>query len=227
MAGKCSIALTLIFTAVTIPYISLLGVLTDSPAERLSANGYRLFFAKIAAFLVTIIVPVLAASWGAGHIARGYQLAMSVMAIAAAALFLFCVPATTERLQQEVERKPFARQGRLLVRNARPLWRVCGRHDRVCRARRDRGVLRQVRPGRRRGAVVTGSRHRRRGGSSRCVHLDHQTPLPSIATSKRSARVTPHAASRRTPAGARRGSGSSRPGPGLPTTRRAGWCRPG
>src|SRR4051812_6633077 len=37
-----------IFTAVTIPYISLISVLTDDPQERLSANGYRLFFAKIA-----------------------------------------------------------------------------------------------------------------------------------------------------------------------------------
>ncbi|HYD82740.1 MAG TPA: MFS transporter, partial [Opitutus sp.] len=96
------ILLTLIFTAVTIPYISLIGVLTDSPQERLSANGYRLFFAKVAAFLVTIIVPVMAANWGGGSIARGYQIAMGVMAIAAAALFLFCFFATTERLQHEV-----------------------------------------------------------------------------------------------------------------------------
>jgi GPH family glycoside/pentoside/hexuronide:cation symporter len=50
----------LIFTSITIPYISLISVLTDDPQERLSANGYRLFCAKIAAFLVTIIVPQLA-----------------------------------------------------------------------------------------------------------------------------------------------------------------------
>jgi glycoside/pentoside/hexuronide:cation symporter, GPH family len=119
------ILLTLMFTAVTIPYISLIGVLTDSPTERLSANGYRLFFAKIAAFLVTIIVPVLAADWGAGDIARGYQLAMGVMAIAAVALFLFCFFATTERLQHEVERKPLTRQISLLLRNDQ--WLVlCG-----------------------------------------------------------------------------------------------------
>ena len=35
------IFVTLMFTAVTIPYISLIGVLTDDPKERLSANGYR------------------------------------------------------------------------------------------------------------------------------------------------------------------------------------------
>lgn len=111
------ILLTLVFTAVTIPYISLIGVLTDSPSERLSANGYRLFFAKVAAFLVTIIVPVLAANWGAENIARGYQGAMGLMAIAASLLFLFCFFTTTERLQHEVERKPFRRQVQLLFRN--------------------------------------------------------------------------------------------------------------
>ena len=60
----------LVFTSVTIPYISLIGVLTEDPQERLSANGYRLFFAKVAAFMVTIIVPLMAARWGVGHLAR-------------------------------------------------------------------------------------------------------------------------------------------------------------
>ncbi|HEY0946808.1 MAG TPA: glycoside-pentoside-hexuronide (GPH):cation symporter, partial [Opitutaceae bacterium] len=119
------ILVTLIFTAVTIPYISLIGVLTDSPAERLSANGYRLFFAKVAAFLVTIVVPVLAANWGAGTLARGYQAAMGVMAVAATLLFLFCFFTTTERLQHVAEKKPLLQQAALLFRNDQ--WFVlCG-----------------------------------------------------------------------------------------------------
>lgn len=119
------VLLTLMFTAVTIPYISLIGVLTDSPQERLSANGYRLFCAKVAAFLVTIIVPVLAAHWGGGNIALGYQFAMGLMAVVASALFLFCFFTTTERLQHEVEKKPLSRQIRLLLGNDQ--WLVlCG-----------------------------------------------------------------------------------------------------
>jgi glycoside/pentoside/hexuronide:cation symporter, GPH family len=111
------ILVTLIFTAVTIPYISLVGVLTDDPKERLSANGYRLFFAKIAAFMVTIIVPVLAARWGDANLARGYQAAMGLMGALAAVLFLFCFFTTTERVQHVVEKKPFAEQLRLLLKN--------------------------------------------------------------------------------------------------------------
>lgn len=119
------VLMTLMFTAVTIPYISLIGVLTGDPKERLSANGYRLFFAKVAAFLVTIIVPVLAAEWGGGNIARGYQAAMGLMAAVAAALFLFCFFTTTERLQHEAEKKPLGRQIALLFRNDQ--WLVlCG-----------------------------------------------------------------------------------------------------
>ena len=107
----------LVFTMVTIPYISLIGVLTSDPKERLSANGYRLFFAKIAAFLVTIAVPVLAEAWGGGHLARGYQLAMGLMGLLATVMFLFCFFTTTERVRHQVDRKPLKEQFGLLLRN--------------------------------------------------------------------------------------------------------------
>ncbi|MCL1088795.1 MFS transporter [Shewanella profunda] len=111
------ILVTIIFTTVTIPYISIISVLTDNPKERLSANGYRLFFAKIAAFLVTIIVPMLASSWGGDDIAAGYQKAMGVMALMATLLFLFCFFTTKERVAYKVETKPIAMQVRLLLKN--------------------------------------------------------------------------------------------------------------
>jgi len=111
------ILVTLMFTAVTIPYISLIGVLTSDPQERLSANGYRLFFAKIAAFMVTIIVPIMAARWGEGNLAAGYQAAMGVMAAMATLLFLFCFATTTERVEHEIDRKPLREQVALLLQN--------------------------------------------------------------------------------------------------------------
>lgn len=119
------ILVTVMFTAVTIPYISLIGVLTDSPQERLSANGYRLFFAKIAAFLVSIVVPILAQRWGPGDLAAGYQAAMGLMAAMGSGLFLFCFFTTTERLHHPVEKAPFWRQVSHLVRNDQ--WLIlCG-----------------------------------------------------------------------------------------------------
>jgi len=111
------ILVTLMFTAVTIPYISIIGVLTDDPKERLSANGYRLFFAKIAAFLVTIVVPILAASWGEDKLAQGYQAAMGLMALLATALFIFCFFSTEERVHYQPDRTPLLSQAKNLLQN--------------------------------------------------------------------------------------------------------------
>lgn len=119
------ILVTLMFTAVTIPYISLIGVLTADPQERLSANGYRLFFAKIAAFCVTIIVPIMAVRWGGDDLAAGYQAAMALMAAMATLLFLFCFVTTTERVDHVIDQKPLREQFRLLMQNDQ--WLVlCG-----------------------------------------------------------------------------------------------------
>ena len=118
------IVMMLCFTAVTIPYISLIGVLTEDPQERLSANGYRLFFAKVAAFMVTIIVPLLASRWGQGHIARGYQVAMALMAGMATLLFLFCFFTTTERVKHTVRPIPLLEQMRHLMKNDQ--WLILG-----------------------------------------------------------------------------------------------------
>jgi GPH family glycoside/pentoside/hexuronide:cation symporter len=111
------ILMMLVFTAVTIPYISLPGVLTADPQERLSANGYRLFFAKGAALMVTTFVPLFAAKWGPEHIARGYQVSMAVMAGAATLLFIFCFFTTTERVTHKNDPKPLKQQLGLLFRN--------------------------------------------------------------------------------------------------------------
>lgn len=116
------IAMMLVFTAVTIPYISLPGVITADPQERLSANGYRLFFAKVAALAVTTFVPLFAASLGVGNLARGYQVAMAIMAGLATLLFLFCFFTTTERVKHTIDEKPLGLQLSLLFKNDQ--WRI-------------------------------------------------------------------------------------------------------
>ena len=119
------ILMTLMTAGVGIPYISLISGLTSDPQERLSANGYRLFFAKVGAFMVTIIVPILAQKWGGGNPAAGYQAAMALMAAMGVLLFLFCVFSTTERVVHVVERQPLLDQFKLLLRNDQ--WLIlCG-----------------------------------------------------------------------------------------------------
>ncbi|QJD98959.1 MFS transporter [Massilia forsythiae] len=111
------ILMTLMTSGVGVPYISLISGLTADPQERLSANGYRLFLAKVGAFMVTIVVPILADRWGNGSKAAGYQAAMALMAVLGVALFLFCFFTTTERVVHRVQRQPILEQVKVLARN--------------------------------------------------------------------------------------------------------------
>tara|TARA_Y100000389_G_scaffold198298_1_gene234565 strand:- start:2413 stop:3750 length:1338 start_codon:yes stop_codon:yes gene_type:complete len=111
------ILLTLIFTVVTIPYISLIGVITNDPVERLSANGYRFVLVKISAFLVTIVVPSMALYLGDGNMRDGYQPAMGIMGILGSILFLVSFFNTKERIKPVIEKTRFKEQAKLLVKN--------------------------------------------------------------------------------------------------------------
>ncbi len=109
------IMMTLITSGVGIPYISLPSALTSDPKEKLSANGYRLFLAKIGAFMVAIVVPVVAGMWE--DKAQGYQIAMAIMSAVGAAMFLFCYFNTTERVVHVVEHQPLWNQFVQLLKN--------------------------------------------------------------------------------------------------------------
>lgn len=111
------IFVTLMFTAITIPYISLISVLTDDPKERLSANGYRLFFAKAAAFMVSIVVPQLAATLGENDLQSGYQYAMGLMGLLGTIFLLFCYFTTKEQINHIEFNVPVKEQVRTLFKN--------------------------------------------------------------------------------------------------------------
>lgn len=117
---------TLMFTGVAIPYISYIGVLTSDPGERLSANGYRMFFAKLANVGIVAATPVLATRWGGEDAGRGYQLAMALMSALGVGLLLLCFFTTRERVEHVVESRPLSEQARHLWRNDQWLTLCCG-----------------------------------------------------------------------------------------------------
>ncbi|MBK1878357.1 MFS transporter [Pelagicoccus mobilis] len=110
------LAATLMFTGVAIPYISYISVLTTDPQEKLSANGYRMFFAKIANVVIVGSVPVLATKWGSDE-KMGYTLAMGLMSAVGVLLMWFCCGATRERIEHKVNPQPFFSQLGVLFRN--------------------------------------------------------------------------------------------------------------
>ena len=111
------IIMTLMTSGVGVSYISLPSTLSNDPQQVLSANGYRLFLAKVGAFMVTVVVPVLSERWGGGNAATGYQAAMGLMAVMGVALFLFCFFTTKERVVHKVQRQSLGAQIKVLMQN--------------------------------------------------------------------------------------------------------------
>ena len=108
---------TIMFTVVTIPYISLIGVITDSPEERLSANAYRFVMAKMAVLFITTFLTALATWLGNGDKAVGFGAAMAVMAVTSSIALLFCFTTTKERVKAPINKTPVKEQIFLLFKN--------------------------------------------------------------------------------------------------------------
>ncbi|MCA7430788.1 MFS transporter [Escherichia coli] len=118
------VLLTLTYTLIAIPYVSLISVITDDPQERLSANGYRFVMTKIAMFAVTIIVPLSAMYLGKNNVQLGYQIAMGAMGILATCLCLYCFFSVRERIYHPKPSLGMAAQFRLLIKNDQ--WLILG-----------------------------------------------------------------------------------------------------
>ena len=72
------ILLMMTYTAINIPYSSLLGVITPDPIERTSVSSYKYVFAYISSTIVSAAALPMAASLGGGDEALGWQLTMVV-----------------------------------------------------------------------------------------------------------------------------------------------------
>ncbi|MBZ0058985.1 MULTISPECIES: MFS transporter [unclassified Leclercia] len=118
------IALTLTYTFISIPYVSLIGVITDDPKERLSANSYRFVMTKIAMFLVTIIVPMAALYLGQNDLASGYQLAMGSMGVVSTLLCICCFFSVKERVIHKTGPIHLSSQLKNLLKNDQ--WIILG-----------------------------------------------------------------------------------------------------
>lgn len=111
---------TLMFTAITIPYISLVGVITDDPAERLAANTYRFALAKTSTLLVTTFVPYMVIS--GENAAASYSQAFLLLAGITVAFLAFCAIRTPEQVRTIKETPPFSTQLLSLLKNDQ--WRI-------------------------------------------------------------------------------------------------------
>ena len=108
---------TMAYTAINIPYSSLMAVMTPDPHERTTLSQYRFFFAFVGAMLVTTFTLPLAKLLGnnpnhPGYDADlgysqslGYQMTMGVFGAIAIILLLITFATTRERVQPSKEQK--------------------------------------------------------------------------------------------------------------------------
>ena len=94
--------MSLTYTAINIPYCSLGGVITNDPGERVSCQSYRFVMVGIATLILSLSLLPMAEWFGGDDKARGYQLAMSVLALIGLGMFLFCFATVRERIRPAV-----------------------------------------------------------------------------------------------------------------------------
>ncbi len=98
-AGVTYFLLMTVFTSINLPYSSLGAVMTSDSYERAGLNSYRFVFAFIGQLVVTGTALSLAAYFGKGDTALGYQYTLTLFAIISFALFMITFKTTKERVQ--------------------------------------------------------------------------------------------------------------------------------
>jgi glycoside/pentoside/hexuronide:cation symporter, GPH family len=97
-AGATYLLLMTVFTAINLPYSSLGAVMTSDSYERAGLNSYRFGFAFTGQLIVTGLALYLAAYFGKGDMAKGYQYTMILFAIISFMLFMITFKTTRERV---------------------------------------------------------------------------------------------------------------------------------
>ncbi len=84
--------LSLTYTAINIPYCSLGSVITNDPQERVACQSYRFVMVGIATLLLSLTLLPMADWFGGADKAKGYQMAMTVLAAIGMCMFYSALP---------------------------------------------------------------------------------------------------------------------------------------
>lgn len=126
----------MVYSAINVPYASLLGVMTPNPNERNTLATYRMTFAYLGSFVALLLfMPLVNAFEGSDKQATygwmtapqfGWMMAVVVIGCLSALLFLGCFGLTKERVQAMKEKQtPLKTDLKDLLHN-RPWWILLG-----------------------------------------------------------------------------------------------------
>jgi GPH family glycoside/pentoside/hexuronide:cation symporter len=94
-----------IYTAISIPYNSIIGVISPNPMTRTSVASYKFIFAYAAGISVQLLIIPMVKRLGEGNSASGYQITMGFFAILAVLCFLVSFFAVKERVRPSIHQK--------------------------------------------------------------------------------------------------------------------------
>lgn len=121
----------MIYSAINVPYASLLGVMSPDPKERNTLSAYRMTFAYIGSFIALLLFMPLV-NFFSGNSKNleaqqtGWTMAVVIIAILCIILFLGCFAWTKERVKPIKEQQnPLREDLKDLFRN-RPWWILLG-----------------------------------------------------------------------------------------------------
>ncbi len=99
------IAFMFFYSAINIPYTSLLGVISSDPNDRTSASSFKFIGAYSAGIVVSATALPLAEYFGMGNSAKGWQTTMGLYAVVAVVFFVITFLSTHERIQPIAKEK--------------------------------------------------------------------------------------------------------------------------
>ena len=100
----------MVYTAINIPYTSLLGVITPDSVERTSVASYKFVLAFLSGSIVSFSILPMTVFLGGGDERRGWPLTMVIFGIVAILLFYLTFKMTRERVRPPAGQKSLVRK---------------------------------------------------------------------------------------------------------------------
>ncbi len=94
-----------IYTAMMIPYNSMIGVITPDPDERTSVSSYKFVFAYAAGISVQALIIPMVRQLGAGSAEKGYMITMGIFGAICILCFVIAFLSSKERVRPAKDQK--------------------------------------------------------------------------------------------------------------------------
>lgn len=117
----------MVYSAINVPYASLLGVMSAEPKDRNILSTYRMTFAYIGSFIALLLFMPMVNYFSQGYDEQyGWVMSVVVIAIMCALLFYGCFAWTKERVKPIKQQQSSLKDDLMDLLNNRPWWILLG-----------------------------------------------------------------------------------------------------